>query len=178
MWYERLEVHSPWSSCYQLFLISKNADMISYFCQDKVLKFVTIHTGKSTLLNHLFHCNFREMDAFKGRWVLLLHRHSIITNWPNKKSLFKSLRKSFLLLIRFQTTKGIWLAHCMDIKPCTLVMDLEGTDGRERGEVGSLLPTWEHIDIIIIILIQIHDFIMYVYMLLFKYLSNEIMIFT
>ncbi|KAH8514521.1 hypothetical protein H0E87_007382, partial [Populus deltoides] len=33
-----------------------------------------------------------------------------------------------------QTTKGIWLARCAGIEPCTLVMDLEGTDGRERGE--------------------------------------------
>ncbi|KAK9136499.1 hypothetical protein Sjap_007093 [Stephania japonica] len=58
-------------------------------------------SGKSTLLNHLFGTNFREMDAFKGR---------------------------------SQTTKGIWLAKCIGIEPCTLVMDLEGTDGRERGE--------------------------------------------
>ncbi|KAJ8645042.1 hypothetical protein MRB53_006790 [Persea americana] len=58
-------------------------------------------SGKSTLLNHLFHTNFREMDAFRGR---------------------------------SQTTKGIWLAKCAEIEPCTLVMDLEGTDGRERGE--------------------------------------------
>ncbi|XP_022724892.1 protein ROOT HAIR DEFECTIVE 3-like isoform X2 [Durio zibethinus] len=57
--------------------------------------------GKSTLLNHLFHTKFREMDAFKGR---------------------------------SQTTKGIWLAKCAGVEPCTLVMDLEGTDGRERGE--------------------------------------------
>ncbi|KAG6415812.1 hypothetical protein SASPL_123231 [Salvia splendens] len=33
-----------------------------------------------------------------------------------------------------QTTKGIWMAHCVGIEPCTLVMDLEGSDGRERGE--------------------------------------------
>ncbi|KAB1218429.1 hypothetical protein CJ030_MR3G026309 [Morella rubra] len=58
-------------------------------------------SGKSTLLNHLFSTNFREMDAFRGR---------------------------------SQTTKGIWLAKCAGIEPCTLVMDLEGTDGRERGE--------------------------------------------
>ncbi|XP_022724893.1 protein ROOT HAIR DEFECTIVE 3-like isoform X3 [Durio zibethinus] len=58
-------------------------------------------SGKSTLLNHLFHTKFREMDAFKGR---------------------------------SQTTKGIWLAKCAGVEPCTLVMDLEGTDGRERGE--------------------------------------------
>ncbi|XP_061371102.1 protein ROOT HAIR DEFECTIVE 3 homolog 1-like [Gastrolobium bilobum] len=35
---------------------------------------------------------------------------------------------------RSQTTKGIWMAGCIGIEPCTLVMDLEGTDGRERGE--------------------------------------------
>ncbi|KAK3157989.1 hypothetical protein QOZ80_2AG0131350 [Eleusine coracana subsp. coracana] len=35
---------------------------------------------------------------------------------------------------RSQTTKGIWLAKAQNIEPCTLVMDLEGTDGRERGE--------------------------------------------
>lgn len=58
-------------------------------------------SGKSTLINNLFHTNFREMDAFKGR---------------------------------SQTTKGIWMAKCVGIDPCTLVMDLEGTDGRERGE--------------------------------------------
>ncbi|KAI3772903.1 hypothetical protein L6452_04097 [Arctium lappa] len=58
-------------------------------------------SGKSTLLNHLFHTNFQEMDAFKGR---------------------------------SQTTKGIWMARCTGIEPCTVVMDLEGTDGRERGE--------------------------------------------
>ncbi|OIT20038.1 protein root hair defective 3 [Nicotiana attenuata] len=58
-------------------------------------------SGKSTLLNHLFNTNFREMDAYKGR---------------------------------SQTTKGIWMARCVGIEPCTLVMDLEGTDGRERGE--------------------------------------------
>ncbi|KAF4362476.1 hypothetical protein CsatB_001403 [Cannabis sativa] len=58
-------------------------------------------SGKSTLLNHLFHTNFREMDAYRGR---------------------------------SQTTKGIWIAHCVGIEPCTIAMDLEGTDGRERGE--------------------------------------------
>ncbi|KAF5944890.1 hypothetical protein HYC85_018967 [Camellia sinensis] len=58
-------------------------------------------SGKSTLLNHLFHTRFREMDAFKGR---------------------------------SQTTKGIWIAKAVGVEPCTIVMDLEGTDGRERGE--------------------------------------------
>ncbi|KAI4330680.1 hypothetical protein MLD38_028942 [Melastoma candidum] len=58
-------------------------------------------SGKSTLLNHLFRTNFREMDAYKGR---------------------------------SQTTKGIWMAKAAAIEPCTIVLDLEGTDGRERGE--------------------------------------------
>lgn len=35
---------------------------------------------------------------------------------------------------RNQTTQGVWLAKAIDIEPCTLVLDLEGTDGRERGE--------------------------------------------
>ncbi|CAN6545844.1 unnamed protein product [Malus baccata var. baccata] len=35
---------------------------------------------------------------------------------------------------RSQTTKGIWIAKCVGIEPCTIAMDLEGTDGRERGE--------------------------------------------
>ncbi|GLT59945.1 hypothetical protein SLA2020_327380 [Shorea laevis] len=58
-------------------------------------------SGKSTLMNHLFYTNFREMDAFRGR---------------------------------SQTTKGIWIAKCIGIEPFTIAMDLEGTDGRERGE--------------------------------------------
>ncbi|XP_040385450.1 protein ROOT HAIR DEFECTIVE 3 homolog 1 [Oryza brachyantha] len=35
---------------------------------------------------------------------------------------------------RSQTTKGIWIARCVGVEPCTIVLDLEGTDGRERGE--------------------------------------------
>ncbi|KAJ1414423.1 RHD3/Sey1 [Sesbania bispinosa] len=64
-------------------------------------------SGKSTLMNHLFHTSFREMDAFRGR---------------------------------SQTTKGIWIAKCVGIEPCTIAMDLEGTDGRERGEQHAI-PT-------------------------------------
>lgn len=67
-------------------------------------------TGKSTLLNHLFNTNFDVMDESQ----------------------------------RQQTTKGIWLAHSPNVS-CTnprgshklsniFVMDVEGTDGRERGE--------------------------------------------
>ncbi|BFI24740.1 protein SEY1 [Marchantia polymorpha subsp. ruderalis] len=35
---------------------------------------------------------------------------------------------------RNQTTQGVWIARAKDIDPCTIVMDLEGTDGQERGE--------------------------------------------
>lgn len=66
-------------------------------------------TGKSTLLNKLFNTNFDVMDE----------------------------------LNRQQTTKGIWLAFSPVVsttsghtssKSNILVMDVEGTDGRERGE--------------------------------------------
>ncbi|PPD74563.1 hypothetical protein GOBAR_DD28526 [Gossypium barbadense] len=96
-------------------------------------------SGKSTLLNHLFQTNFREMDAYRGR---------------------------------SQTTKGIWIAHCVGIEPFTIAMDLEGTDGRERGEdayiyhilftglpfgvhcpsspTNTKRPTWRHIRLLIL----------------------------
>lgn len=66
-------------------------------------------TGKSTLLNKLFNTNFDVMDE---------------TN-------------------RQQTTKGIWMAHAPTVSSnnkdanmdsSIFVMDVEGTDGRERGE--------------------------------------------
>ncbi|EGV64587.1 Dynamin-like GTPase that mediates homotypic ER fusion [Yamadazyma tenuis] len=67
-------------------------------------------TGKSTLLNKLFNTNFDVMDESR----------------------------------RQQTTKGIWLAYCPMINSNkrlgkgnvenVFVMDVEGTDGRERGE--------------------------------------------
>ncbi|GJS55929.1 root hair defective 3-like protein isoform X1 [Tanacetum coccineum] len=42
--------------------------------------------------------------------------------------------QSSVLIIRPQTTLGIWMARCVGIEPCTIVMDLEGSGGRERGE--------------------------------------------
>lgn len=89
-----------------------------------------IWPGKSTLLNNLFATNFREMDAFRGRQVLIMLNVKLLVfffQWP------VFWREIFFS--RSQTTKGIWLAKCAGIEPCTLVMDLEGTDGRERGEV-------------------------------------------
>ncbi|RDX65384.1 Protein ROOT HAIR DEFECTIVE 3-like 1, partial [Mucuna pruriens] len=85
----------------------------------KLICFMIASTSKSTLLNNLFRTNFIEMDAFKGRHVFA-------------SPIFYF---NFTQLARSQTTKGIWMAKCVGIEPCTLVMDLEGTDGRERGEV-------------------------------------------
>jgi hypothetical protein len=34
-------------------------------------------SGKSTLLNHLFRTNFREMDAFRGRYGVILYTPSL-----------------------------------------------------------------------------------------------------
>jgi len=56
-------------------------------------------SGKSTLLNLLFHTGFREMDATAGR---------------------------------SQTTQGVWAGR--DPQAPILLLDLEGTDSRERGE--------------------------------------------
>jgi len=83
------------------------------------------------------------MDAFRGRfgseitellfWVVKTERlwHSCCLSysslWP------ASNRVSYCC--RSQTTKGIWIAKCVGIEPATIAMDLEGTDGRERGEV-------------------------------------------
>ena len=39
---------------------------------------------------------------------------------------------------RQQTTQGIWLSHSPKIpNPLTLILDLEGSDGHERGEDDS-----------------------------------------
>jgi len=62
-------------------------------------------SGKSTLMNHAFGTSFREMDELSGRR---------------------------------QTTKGVWMAIAesehSDDNNNTIVLDLEGSDGRERGE--------------------------------------------
>ncbi|WJX23178.1 Cell wall protein rhd3 [Trifolium repens] len=86
-------------------------------------------SGKSTLMNHLFHTNFREMDALRAR---------------------------------SQTTKGIWIAKCNGIEPCTIAMDLEGTDGRERGETSKRIGV-ENTDDLQIIRSPICDHILFLF---------------
>lgn len=70
------------------------------------------------------------MDAFRGRQVLIMLNVKLLVLFFPVTSILKRF-----FFFRSQTTKGIWLAKCAGIEPCTLVMDLEGTDGRERGEV-------------------------------------------
>jgi hypothetical protein len=79
------------------------------------------------------------MDAYKGRHAFIL-LYFCAFSWQKVPWLCwspflscNSLKN--LEIFRSQTTKGIWLAQSQNIEPCTLVMDLEGTDGRERGEV-------------------------------------------
>ncbi|XP_066338287.1 protein ROOT HAIR DEFECTIVE 3 homolog 2-like isoform X2 [Miscanthus floridulus] len=45
-----------------------------------------------------------------------------------------SFREMDALKGRHQTTKGIWIAKAVGIEPFTVVLDLEGMDGRERGQ--------------------------------------------
>ncbi|KAF8700072.1 hypothetical protein HU200_034433 [Digitaria exilis] len=45
-----------------------------------------------------------------------------------------SFREMDALQGRNQTTKGIWIAKAVGIETFTVVLDLEGTDGRERGQ--------------------------------------------
>jgi GTPase Era involved in 16S rRNA processing len=75
------------------------------FAYHVVAVFGSQSTGKSTLLNHLFGTDFNVMDETS----------------------------------RQQTTKGIWLSKAKEdeeqkMGKNILVMDVEGTDGRERGE--------------------------------------------
>jgi Root hair defective 3 GTP-binding protein (RHD3) len=42
-------------------------------------------------------------------------------------------KNSIFSMCRNQTTKGIWIAGCVD--PCMILMDIEGFDGKERAEV-------------------------------------------
>ncbi|KAL9248862.1 ROOT HAIR DEFECTIVE 3-like protein [Drosera capensis] len=58
-------------------------------------------SGKSTLLNHLYGTDFKEMDESEGRQ---------------------------------QTTQGIWLGIGVGCEPLMVVLDLEGSDGSERGQ--------------------------------------------
>lgn len=90
-------------------------------------------TGKSTLLNELFGTNFVEMDADKGRHVELLH--SLLQNFATILNEDWMGSMQFSNFCRSAITKGVWLAKASGVEPLTIVMDLEGTDGRERGEV-------------------------------------------
>lgn len=54
----------------------------------------------------------------------------------------QQLFKYIYFYYRSQTTKGVWIAKCIGIEPFTIVMDLEGTDGRDRGEVMHIKITF------------------------------------
>ena len=83
---------------------------------------------------------FQGKVGFWNYWDVVLGRENWMSFWRSWWQL------CFRLLVywtcnwvscccRSQTTKGIWIAKCVGIEPSTIAMDLEGTDGRERGEV-------------------------------------------
>lgn len=115
MIYERASSSSSSSSLFVLRLgraVDLNTDEASgcrmiffYF----LLYIIEQSSGKSTLLNAVFGTDFVEMDSLRGR---------------------------------SQTTKGVWMSIASDTERegeghrgrATVVLDLEGSDGRERGE--------------------------------------------
>ncbi|CCX05391.1 RHD3/Sey1 [Pyronema domesticum] len=100
-----IDEQKMFTSSLPLYLSSQNL-LTAGFSYHVVAVFGSQSTGKSTLLNHLFGTDFNVMDA-------------------------KTARQ--------QTTKGIWMSRAkedesMNMGKNILVMDVEGTDGRERGE--------------------------------------------
>ena len=91
-------------------------------------------SGKSTLLNHVV---WLLPDSMTG----VLPSIHLRINWhighlsPCVLQFGTNFEEMDAFKGRGQTTKGIWLARSTRISdPPTLVMDLEGNDGRERGE--------------------------------------------
>ncbi|KAK1296346.1 hypothetical protein QJS10_CPB15g01849 [Acorus calamus] len=71
---------------------------------------------------------------------------------------------------RNQTTKGIWIAKAVDIDhPCTIVMDLEGNDGSERGEDGKAFERWSAL-----FSLAISDIVMTPFFLIERKLKEEV----
>ncbi|PWA53266.1 protein ROOT HAIR DEFECTIVE 3 [Artemisia annua] len=60
-------------------------------------------------------------------WITLSNK-SKWENWDLRMLLFRSW------VHKAATTLGVWMAKCNDMEPCTIIMDLEGNDGRERGK--------------------------------------------
>ena len=72
----------------------------------------------------------RHQQHIFGRPWTDQHSHDPV--WPQFGTDFQEMNA---YTGRQQTTKGIWLARSTKVSdPLTLVLDLEGSDGRERGE--------------------------------------------
>jgi GTPase SAR1 family protein len=112
-------------------------------------------SGKSTLMNHAFGTSFQEMDELSGCVCNLFverAREDDNARFSLSLSLVSSLfldadfyTSSFVSILfdrnrRRQTTKGVWMAIAESEQSSssnnnnTVVLDLEGSDGRERGE--------------------------------------------
>ena len=94
-------------------------------------------------MNHVFGTNFKMLDAYKRRFDIFGFFN--FTVLEGRICVFVVLcinergRQSAYTCFRGQTTKGIWIAKCNDMKPFTIAMDFEGTDSKARGEVLSAL---------------------------------------
>ena len=75
--------------------------------------------------------------------LVLLHTLDIFLNCSIQKcrlALYLLIFKINIISIhRTQTTKGILMSRCID--PSMLVLDIEGFDGRERGQVSNTFST-------------------------------------
>jgi hypothetical protein len=91
-------------------------------------------------------CSTTSSGQASGKWMPWKegkhreHKHCSLHHlhlWCVESGLICAAR--FFFHTRHQTTKGIWIAKAVGIEPFTVVLDLEGTDGRERGQVKVLL---------------------------------------
>ncbi|KAI0247304.1 root hair defective 3 GTP-binding protein-domain-containing protein [Lactifluus subvellereus] len=93
-------------------------------------------TGKSTLLNRLFGTNFDVMDESKRQQTTKVDLLFGFVGDPD--SLMPDGHGAALVQCSLPTfDAGIWMCRGRDMD--VLVMDVEGTDGRERGEDQSAL---------------------------------------
>lgn len=87
-------------------------------------------------MNQTFHTKFKEMDAYNGRFdLILVFQLTICIYYCSCCFVYMREEDNVIIYFRSQTTKGIWIAKCSDIDPFTIVMDFEGTDSNQRGEV-------------------------------------------
>ena len=88
-------------------------------------------SGKSTLMNKLV----RRCESVGALQILRPCRSSLLGFMAACMQFGTGFSEMDALSGRQQTTRGIWMAQSPKVQsPNTLILDLEGSDGRERGE--------------------------------------------